>query len=168
MCLVFLELLLNLLGCFSLWMYQNYYKLLLYNLKIKNYQFVTPSLNRKNFVLLTHRCSLMELISPELVFVGTSNLLELWLLSSFAPVLCRSAASLGVSCINMLWFLKLYFAFLLTQEWVAKFEKPKGDPSSFLKPATTVLSPYLKVVMSFAASWPFILCHRCFLIVLYV
>ncbi|XP_021848229.1 (6-4)DNA photolyase [Spinacia oleracea] len=28
--------------------------------------------------------------------------------------------------------------------WVAKFEKPKGDPSSFLKPATTVLSPYLK------------------------
>lgn len=30
------------------------------------------------------------------------------------------------------------------KEWVAKFEKPKGDPSSFLKPATTVLSPYLK------------------------
>ncbi|XP_073053376.1 (6-4)DNA photolyase [Primulina eburnea] len=29
-------------------------------------------------------------------------------------------------------------------EWVANFEKPKGDPSSFLKPATTVLSPYLK------------------------
>ncbi|KAJ8445570.1 hypothetical protein Cgig2_012458 [Carnegiea gigantea] len=29
--------------------------------------------------------------------------------------------------------------------WVAKFEKPKGDPSSFEKPATTVLSPYLKV-----------------------
>uniref|UniRef100_A0A803LEG8 Photolyase/cryptochrome alpha/beta domain-containing protein n=1 Tax=Chenopodium quinoa TaxID=63459 RepID=A0A803LEG8_CHEQI len=28
--------------------------------------------------------------------------------------------------------------------WVAKFEKPKGNPSSFLKPATTVLSPYLK------------------------
>lgn len=31
------------------------------------------------------------------------------------------------------------------QEWVANFEKPKGDPSAFLKPATTVLSPYLKV-----------------------
>ncbi|KAL3631824.1 (6-4)DNA photolyase [Castilleja foliolosa] len=31
------------------------------------------------------------------------------------------------------------------KEWVASFEKPKGDPSSFLKPATTVLSPYLKV-----------------------
>ncbi|CAA0839133.1 (6-4)DNA photolyase [Striga hermonthica] len=30
------------------------------------------------------------------------------------------------------------------EEWVANFEKPKGDPSSFLKPATTVLSPYLK------------------------
>jgi hypothetical protein len=34
---------------------------------------------------------------------------------------------------------------LFLQEWVAKFEKPKGDPSAFLKPATTVLSPYLKV-----------------------
>uniref|UniRef100_A0A9I9DT15 Photolyase/cryptochrome alpha/beta domain-containing protein n=1 Tax=Cucumis melo TaxID=3656 RepID=A0A9I9DT15_CUCME len=30
------------------------------------------------------------------------------------------------------------------KDWVAKFEKPKGDPSAFLKPATTVLSPYLK------------------------
>ncbi|KAL6584757.1 (6-4)DNA photolyase [Orobanche minor] len=30
------------------------------------------------------------------------------------------------------------------KEWVANFEKPKGDPSLFLKPATTVLSPYLK------------------------
>ncbi|XP_028110696.1 (6-4)DNA photolyase isoform X3 [Camellia sinensis] len=30
------------------------------------------------------------------------------------------------------------------KEWVAKFEKPKGDPSAFQKPATTVLSPYLK------------------------
>ncbi|KAF2541075.1 hypothetical protein F2Q68_00032653 [Brassica cretica] len=30
--------------------------------------------------------------------------------------------------------------------WVANFEKPKGDPSAFLKPATTVLSPYLKDV----------------------
>ncbi|KAK1312226.1 (6-4)DNA photolyase [Acorus calamus] len=29
-------------------------------------------------------------------------------------------------------------------KWVANFEKPKGDPSAFLKPATTVLSPYLK------------------------
>ncbi|KAL7099768.1 hypothetical protein ACP275_09G106100 [Erythranthe tilingii] len=30
------------------------------------------------------------------------------------------------------------------KEWVANFEKPKGDPSAFLKPATTILSPYLK------------------------
>ncbi|XP_058192366.1 (6-4)DNA photolyase [Rhododendron vialii] len=30
------------------------------------------------------------------------------------------------------------------KERVAKFEKPKGDPSAFLRPATTVLSPYLK------------------------
>ncbi|KAL4583964.1 hypothetical protein LXL04_008552 [Taraxacum kok-saghyz] len=30
------------------------------------------------------------------------------------------------------------------KEWVAKFEKPKGDPSAFIKPATTMLSPYLK------------------------
>lgn len=34
--------------------------------------------------------------------------------------------------------------FFLLQDWVAKFEKPKGNPSAFLKPATTVLSPYLK------------------------
>ncbi|PUZ74606.1 hypothetical protein GQ55_1G078500 [Panicum hallii var. hallii] len=33
---------------------------------------------------------------------------------------------------------------LQDKEWVVKFEKPKGDPSAFLKPATTVLSPYLK------------------------
>lgn len=30
------------------------------------------------------------------------------------------------------------------KEWVANFEKPKGDPSAYLTPATTVLSPYLK------------------------
>ncbi|KAJ3693127.1 hypothetical protein LUZ60_012222 [Juncus effusus] len=30
------------------------------------------------------------------------------------------------------------------KDWVVKFEKPKGDPSAFLKPATTVLSPYIK------------------------
>ncbi|XP_031265156.1 (6-4)DNA photolyase [Pistacia vera] len=30
------------------------------------------------------------------------------------------------------------------KEWVANFEKPKGDPSAYAKPATTVLSPYLK------------------------
>ncbi|CAK7356595.1 unnamed protein product [Dovyalis caffra] len=30
------------------------------------------------------------------------------------------------------------------EKWVANFEKPKGDPSAFVKPATTVLSPYLK------------------------
>jgi cryptochrome len=28
--------------------------------------------------------------------------------------------------------------------WVAKFQKPDTDPTAFLKPATTVLSPYLK------------------------
>lgn len=30
------------------------------------------------------------------------------------------------------------------QKWVCDFEKPKGDPTAFIKPATTVLSPYLK------------------------
>ncbi|GAB4842050.1 (6-4)DNA photolyase [Ancistrocladus abbreviatus] len=30
------------------------------------------------------------------------------------------------------------------EEWVANFEKPKGNPSAYLKPSTTVLSPYLK------------------------
>ncbi|CAI9114035.1 OLC1v1014654C1 [Oldenlandia corymbosa var. corymbosa] len=35
---------------------------------------------------------------------------------------------------------------MANKEWVANFEKPKGDPSAFLKPATTVLSPYLKVI----------------------
>ncbi|KAK6284633.1 hypothetical protein POUND7_003585 [Theobroma cacao] len=33
---------------------------------------------------------------------------------------------------------------LSDKEWVANFEKPKGDPSAYIKPATTVLSPYLK------------------------
>ncbi len=33
---------------------------------------------------------------------------------------------------------------LADKAWVAAFEKPKGDPSAFLKPATTVLSPHLK------------------------
>ena len=33
---------------------------------------------------------------------------------------------------------------LSDKDWVAAFEKPKGDPSAFLKPATTVLSPHLK------------------------
>uniref|UniRef100_I1KVB3 (6-4)DNA photolyase n=1 Tax=Glycine max TaxID=3847 RepID=I1KVB3_SOYBN len=32
----------------------------------------------------------------------------------------------------------------MKDKWVANFEKPKGNPSAFLKPATTVLSPYLK------------------------
>jgi cryptochrome len=39
----------------------------------------------------------------------------------------------------------IHFLLFLLQEWVAKFEKPKGDPSAFLKPVTIVLSPYLKV-----------------------
>ncbi|KAI3766712.1 hypothetical protein L2E82_16782 [Cichorium intybus] len=30
------------------------------------------------------------------------------------------------------------------KEWVANFERPKGDPSAFIKPSTTMLSPYLK------------------------
>lgn len=33
---------------------------------------------------------------------------------------------------------------LIDKIWIANFEKPKGDPSAFIKPATTVLSPYLK------------------------
>jgi hypothetical protein len=33
---------------------------------------------------------------------------------------------------------------LVDKAWVAAFEKPKTDPSAFEKPATTVLSPYLK------------------------
>ncbi|GMI86119.1 UV REPAIR DEFECTIVE 3 [Hibiscus trionum] len=33
---------------------------------------------------------------------------------------------------------------LSDKEWVANFEKPKGDPSAYKKLATTVLSPYLK------------------------
>ncbi|KAM3247541.1 (6-4)DNA photolyase isoform X1 [Capsicum annuum] len=33
---------------------------------------------------------------------------------------------------------------IANKEWIANFEKPKGDPSAFLKPATTALSPYLK------------------------
>jgi hypothetical protein len=34
----------------------------------------------------------------------------------------------------------------LVQKWVCEFEKPKGNPTAFIKPATTVLSPYLKVI----------------------
>jgi cryptochrome len=33
----------------------------------------------------------------------------------------------------------------LQQKWVAEFEKPKGDPTAYIEPATTCLSPYLKV-----------------------
>ncbi|XP_078432338.1 DNA photolyase family protein isoform X2 [Wolffia australiana] len=40
--------------------------------------------------------------------------------------------------------LKRMDEYLSDKEKVATFEKPKGDPSAFLKPATTVLSPYLK------------------------
>lgn len=36
-------------------------------------------------------------------------------------------------------------SYFMIQKWVANFEKPKGDPSAFLRPATTNLSPYLKV-----------------------
>lgn len=40
--------------------------------------------------------------------------------------------------------LKRLDASLIDKKWVAEFEKPKGDPTAFIKPATTVLSPYLK------------------------
>ncbi|KAL3690722.1 hypothetical protein R1sor_004373 [Riccia sorocarpa] len=33
---------------------------------------------------------------------------------------------------------------LADKKWVSEFEKPKGDPTAFLKPATTCLSPYFK------------------------
>ncbi|XP_024361048.1 (6-4)DNA photolyase isoform X2 [Physcomitrium patens] len=33
---------------------------------------------------------------------------------------------------------------LVNQKWVCDFEKPKGNPTAFIEPATTVLSPYLK------------------------
>lgn len=35
--------------------------------------------------------------------------------------------------------------YMAREEWVRKFEKPKGNPAAFdPEPATTVLSPYLK------------------------
>jgi cryptochrome len=34
--------------------------------------------------------------------------------------------------------------YLADSKWVCSFEKPKTDPSAFVRPATTVLSPYLK------------------------
>lgn len=34
--------------------------------------------------------------------------------------------------------------YLSDKKWVAAFEKPKGNPALFVRPATTVLSPYLK------------------------
>lgn len=34
--------------------------------------------------------------------------------------------------------------YLRDPKWVCGFEKPKTNPSAFLRPATTVLSPYLK------------------------
>lgn len=40
--------------------------------------------------------------------------------------------------------LKRLDASLVDKKWVLEFEKPKGDPTAFIKPATTVLSPYLK------------------------
>lgn len=40
--------------------------------------------------------------------------------------------------------LKRLDASLIDKKWVADFEKPKGDPTAFINPATTVLSPYLK------------------------
>lgn len=34
--------------------------------------------------------------------------------------------------------------YLADKDWVCAFEKPKGNPAAFVRPATTVLSPYLK------------------------
>lgn len=34
--------------------------------------------------------------------------------------------------------------YLADAQWVCGFEKPSTDPSAFERPATTVLSPYLK------------------------
>lgn len=34
--------------------------------------------------------------------------------------------------------------YLSDTDWVARFEKPKGNPAALERPATTVLSPYLK------------------------
>ncbi|KAI3439135.1 hypothetical protein D9Q98_001543 [Chlorella vulgaris] len=34
--------------------------------------------------------------------------------------------------------------YLSDKAWVCAFEKPKGNPAAFVRPATTVLSPYLK------------------------
>lgn len=34
--------------------------------------------------------------------------------------------------------------YLKDSKWVCGFEKPQTDPSAFERPATTVLSPYLK------------------------
>lgn len=34
--------------------------------------------------------------------------------------------------------------YLADRDWVAGFEKPKTNPAHFTRPATTVLSPYLK------------------------
>lgn len=33
---------------------------------------------------------------------------------------------------------------LADKDWVARFEKPRGNPAALLRPATTVLSPHLK------------------------
>jgi cryptochrome len=38
--------------------------------------------------------------------------------------------------------------YLADAKWVCAFEKPQTDPSAFEKPATTVLSPYLKVTVA--------------------
>jgi len=38
--------------------------------------------------------------------------------------------------------------YLANAKWVCAFEKPQTDPSAFEKPATTVLSPYLKVTVA--------------------
>lgn len=64
------------------------------------------------------------------------------LLFLFHVLICRVFKTHFVGCGSGSY--AAYFFFIL-QEWVANFEKPKGDPSAFVKPATTVLSPYLKV-----------------------
>ena len=73
------------------------------------------------------RCSEIESLVPFLVDLGYSD-------SATTPFRGGESAALSRMA-----------DYLADKEWVAKFEKPKGNPAMFTpKPATTVLSPYLK------------------------
>lgn len=52
--------------------------------------------------------------------------------------LCMCLACQQLLCVS------LCADYLSDKQWVAAFEKPKGNPAAFTRPATTVLSPYLK------------------------